>query len=45
MKIDAALAAYLDIRTAALDEPNADVLHTLHQLGVDAQGAVPSYLG
>jgi ANTAR domain len=45
MKIGAALAADLDILTAALDEPGADVLHTLHQLGVDAQAAVPTYLG
>jgi hypothetical protein len=45
MKIGAALAADLGILTAALDEPGADVLHSLHQLGVDAQAAVPSYLG
>jgi len=45
MKIGAALAADLSILTAALDEPGADVLHSLHQLGVDAQAAVPSYLG
>ena len=45
MKIGAALAADLGILTAALDEPGADVLHTLHQLGVDAQAAVPTYLG
>jgi hypothetical protein len=45
MKIGAALAADLDILTAALDEPGADVLDTLHQLGVDAQAAVPTYLG
>jgi hypothetical protein len=45
MKIGAALAADLGILTAALDEPGADVLHTLHQLGVNAQVAVPSYLG
>ncbi len=31
--------------TAALDEPDADVLQSLHQLGVDAQAAVPTYLG
>ena len=30
MKIGAALAADLGILTAALDEPGADVLHTLH---------------
>ncbi len=45
MKISAALAADLDILNAALDEPGADVLHSLHQLGVDAQTAVPTYLG
>lgn len=45
MKISAALAADLGILTAALDEPAADVLHSLHRLGVDAQAAVPSYLG
>jgi hypothetical protein len=45
MKISAALAADLGILTAALDEPGADVLHSLHQLGIDAQAAVPSYLG
>ena len=45
MKISAALAADLGILTAALDGPDADVLHSLHQLGVDAQAAVPTYLG
>jgi hypothetical protein len=45
MKISAALAADLGILTAALDEPAADVLHSLHRLGVDAQAAVPTYLG
>jgi hypothetical protein len=44
-KIGAALAADLDILTAALDEPGADVLHTLHQLGADAQATVRAYLG
>jgi hypothetical protein len=45
MEIGAALAADLGILTAALDEPGTDVLHSLHQLGVDAQAAVPTYLG
>jgi len=45
MKFGAALAADLGMLTVALDEPGADVLHSLHQLGVDAQAAVPSYLG
>ena len=45
MKIGAALAADLGIFTAALDEPGADVLHSLRRLSVDAQAAVPTYLG
>ena len=45
MEIGAALAADLGILTAALDEPGADVLHSLHQLGINAQAAVPTYLG
>ena len=45
MTISAALAADLGILTAALDEPGADVLHSLHRLGADAQAAAPSYLG
>ena len=45
MKIGAALAADLGILTAALDEPGADLLQTLHHLGVDVQMAVPTYLG
>jgi hypothetical protein len=45
MTIGAALAASLGILTAALDESGADVLHSLHQLGVDAEAAIPSYLG
>jgi hypothetical protein len=45
MKIRAALAVDLGILTAALDEPAADVLHSLHRLGVDARAAVPTYLG
>ena len=45
MKISAALAADLGILTATLDEPAADVLHSLHRLGVDAQAAVPTFLG
>lgn len=45
MKISAALAADLGILTAAVDEPGADVLHSLHRLEVDAQAAVPTYLG
>ena len=45
MNIGAALAADLGIFTAALDEPGAGVLQSLHQLGVDARAAVPTYLG
>jgi hypothetical protein len=45
MKIGAAPAADLGILTAALDEPGPDVVHSLRQLGVDAQAAVPTYLG
>jgi hypothetical protein len=45
MTIGAALAADLGILTAALDEPGVDVLHSLHLLGVDAQAALPGYLG
>jgi hypothetical protein len=45
MKISAALAADLGILTAALDEPGADVLQSLHRLGVNAQAAVPTFLG
>ncbi len=45
MTVRAALAADLRLLTAALDEPGADVLHSVHQLGADAQAAVPSYLG
>ena len=45
MTISAALAADLGILTAARDEPGADVLHGLHQLAIDAQAAVPTYLG
>ena len=45
MKIDAALAEDLGILSAVLDEPDADVLHTLRQLGVDAQATVSTYLG
>ncbi|HTQ19369.1 hypothetical protein [Mycobacterium sp.] len=45
MKIRAALAADLGILTAALDESDADMLQNLHQLGVNAQAALSTYLG
>ncbi len=45
MKVTAALAADLDILTAALDEPGAVVAHSLRQLAADATAAVPTFLG
>jgi hypothetical protein len=41
----AALAAELEILTAALDEPGADVAHSLRRLALDAAAAVSTYLG
>jgi hypothetical protein len=43
--INAALAAELEILTAALDEPGADVADSLRQLVLTAASAVASYLG
>jgi hypothetical protein len=43
--ITAALAADLRLLTAALDEPGADIAHTLEQLAADTAAGVPSYLG
>jgi hypothetical protein len=43
--ISAALAAELDILTAALDEPGADIAHSLRQLTLEAEAAVTTYLG
>ena len=45
MKIVAAMAADLAILTAALDEPGADVAHSLRRLTADATAAIPSFLG
>ncbi len=45
MKIAAALAADLGILTAALDEPGADVAHSLRQLTAGATAAIPTFLG
>jgi hypothetical protein len=45
MTITAALAADLGILTAALDESGADIAQSLHQLGLNARAAVPTYLG
>jgi hypothetical protein len=43
--ITAALAAELEILTAALDEPGIDIAHSLRQLALDAAAAITSYLG
>jgi hypothetical protein len=43
--ITAALAADLRLLTAALDEPGADISHTLAQLAADTAAGVVSYLG
>lgn len=45
MTITAALAAELGILTAALDEPDADIAHSLRQLALTAASAIASYLG
>jgi hypothetical protein len=45
VEIDAALAADLGILTAALDEPGADVAHSLRQLTADTTAAIPTFLG
>ena len=45
MKITAALATDLGLLTAALDEPGADVAHSLRLLAADATAAIPTYLG
>ena len=45
MTITAALAAELEILTAALDEPGADIAHSLRQLALTAASAIASYLG
>jgi hypothetical protein len=45
VKITAAMAASLDILTAALDEAGTDIAHSLQQLAVAAAAAIPTYLG
>ncbi|WP_205878090.1 hypothetical protein [Mycobacterium camsae] len=45
MKIVSALAADLDILTAALDEPGSDVLCNVLRLATEVEAAVSSYLG
>lgn len=45
MTINAALAAELEILTAALDEPGAGIADSLRQLALTAANAITSYLG
>jgi hypothetical protein len=45
VKITADLAAELEILTATLDEPGADIAHSLRQLALAAASAIASYLG
>ena len=45
VKVAAALAADLGILTAALDEPGADLAHSLRQLTANATAAIPTFLG
>lgn len=45
MHITAALSVDLALLTQALDQQQADIVETLHQLAADAQLAVRSYLG
>jgi hypothetical protein len=43
--INAALAAELEILTATLDEPGADIAHSVRQLALNAAAGVTTYLG
>jgi hypothetical protein len=45
VKIAAALAADLGILTEALDEPGADLAHSLRRLTANATAAIPTFLG
>ena len=45
MTINAALAAELEILTATLDEPGADIAHSVRQLALNAAAGVTTYLG
>lgn len=45
MTITAAMAASLEILTAALDDPATDIARSLRLLALDAEAAVPTYLG
>lgn len=41
----AAMAASLKILTAALDDPSADIAHSVQQLTLETADAIPTYLG
>jgi hypothetical protein len=43
--ITAAMAASLEILTAALDDPDTDIARSLRLLALDAEAAIPTYLG
>ena len=45
MTTTAAMAASLKILTAALDDPSADIAHSVQQLAIETAGAIPTYLG
>jgi hypothetical protein len=45
VKITAAMVAALAVLTAALDDAGTDIAHSLHQLALEAAGAIPTYLG
>jgi hypothetical protein len=45
VKITAAMVTALTVLTAALDDPGTDIAHSLHQLALEAAGAIPTYLG
>lgn len=45
MTITAAMVAALGILTEALDEPGADIAHSLEQLALAAAAAIPTYHG
>ncbi|MCV7178948.1 hypothetical protein [Mycolicibacterium sphagni] len=45
MTTTAAMAASLKILTAALDDPSADIAHSVQQLALETAGAIPTYLG
>ncbi|CAN5666563.1 hypothetical protein BH09ACT8_BH09ACT8_15420 [soil metagenome] len=45
MNVTAAMAASLNILTAALDDSDADISRSLDQLAVETTSAIPTYLG